>query len=63
MANATMQSPIDDKMNDGLMPLKVRRVLLAMVGMIVALAVYLTTVRGSAMLLDLAAMTTNMFCF
>ena len=45
------------------MPRGVRRLLLALLGALVAGAAYLLSVRGEALLLDLAAVSQRIFCF
>ena len=46
-----------------LLPGKVRRVLLAVLGLVLAGALYLVAVRGEALLLDLSAFSQRVFCF
>lgn len=46
-----------------LMPVGVRRALLAVLGLLLASALYLVAVRGQALLLDLAAFSQRIFCF
>ena len=46
-----------------LMPVGVRRVLLAVLGLVLASALYLVAVRGQALLLDLSALSKGLFCF
>jgi hypothetical protein len=46
-----------------LLPGKVRRVLFAAVGLVLAGALYLVAVRGEALLLDLSAFSQRIFCF
>jgi hypothetical protein len=46
-----------------LMPAGVRRALLAGVGVLLAGALYLVSVRGEALLLDLSAFSQRVFCF
>jgi hypothetical protein len=45
------------------MPRGLRRLLLALLGVLLAGASYLLAVRGEALLLDLAAVSQRIFCF
>jgi hypothetical protein len=45
------------------MPRGLRRLLLALLGVLLAGASYLLVVRGEALLLDLAAVSQRIFCF
>ena len=51
------------EMGKPLLPVRVRRALLAVVGLLLASAVYLVAVRGEALLLDLSALSQRIFCF
>ena len=46
-----------------LLPAGVRGALLAVLGVLLASAIYLVAVRGQALLLDLAALSQRVFCF
>jgi hypothetical protein len=45
------------------MPRGLRRLLLALLGVLLASASYLLAVRGEALILDLAAVSQRLFCF
>ena len=45
------------------MPRGLRRLLLALLGILLAGAAYLLMVRGEALIIDLAAFSQRMFCF
>jgi len=45
------------------MPLGLRRLLLALLGILLAGAAYLLMVRGEALIIDLAAFSQRIFCF
>lgn len=45
------------------MPASVRRVLFGVVGALFAGALYLIAVRGQALLVDLSALSSRIFCF
>jgi hypothetical protein len=45
------------------MPRRLRRLLLALLGLLLAGASYLLSVRGEALILDLAAVSQRIFCF
>jgi hypothetical protein len=45
------------------MPVSVRRMLFAALGLLLAGALYLVSVRGEALLLDLSALSQRIFCF
>jgi hypothetical protein len=57
-----MQTSHQDEFNQAPMPRSVRLGLIAIVGGFVVFGVYLLSVRGTALMLDLAAMTANLFC-
>ncbi len=45
------------------MPAGVRRALFGVVGLVLAGALYLIAVRGQALLVDLSALSSRIFCF
>jgi hypothetical protein len=45
------------------MPAGVRRALFGVVGLVMAGALYLIAVRGQALLVDLSALSSRIFCF
>jgi hypothetical protein len=56
------QIEIQDSSHDA-MPAPVRRVVLGVVGVLTALALVLVALRGEALLLDLQAIGTRVFCW
>jgi hypothetical protein len=59
----TMQGEIRHDASRGSMPVGVRLAVLAAVGLICLGALYLISVRGEALLLDLSALGARIFCF
>jgi hypothetical protein len=60
-----MEAHLEDRSEptDGSMPLAVRAVVLALVGALLAGALYLISIRGDALLLDLSSLSQRVFCF
>jgi hypothetical protein len=59
----SMQGEIRHGASRGSMPLGVRLTVLAAAGLICLGALYLISVRGEALLLDLSALGARIFCF
>jgi hypothetical protein len=59
----SMQGEIRHDASRGTMPLGVRIAVLAAAGLICLGALYLIAVRGEALLLDLSALGSRIFCF
>ena len=64
MRTMASQSHIrDDDTARDRMPANVRRVLFGVVGVLFVGALYLIAVRGQALLVDLSALSSRIFCF
>jgi hypothetical protein len=55
--------PIAQPTDAVLMPPTIRRAVISSIAVLLTMAGYLLTVRGSALLIDLSQMAANMFCF
>ena len=59
----TTQRELDEGTSRALMPAGVRYAVLAGAVVVLGLALYLITVRGEALLVDLSALGARIFCF